>query len=249
MIKKAMGFKAFLQLIGLCISVLIFSSVAFAEKLDSRWEYLGTYRGDMFYYDTQTLEYNSTNRIAKYWILQINPKSKRKMESLNELYFKTKRIRMTQLAYYENNQKIIINDFKDLKDFDVFISPDAPSVPMINKIASRLHIAPLYKENPNRWKLIHSNHERSLYFAMDTFHGNPAISKYAVWVKWKYPDSSNDGTSLYLVDFADQTICSSAPNNKKKHRPIPGSDEEYIFKAVKVIKEALETGKIVSTKY
>lgn len=246
MIKKTMGFKAFLQLIGLCISLLIFSSVAFAEKLDSRWEYLGTYGGDMFYYDTQTLEYDSTNRIAKYWILQMNPKTKRKMESLNELYFKTKRIRMTQLAYYENNQKMIINDFNGT---DVYISPDAPSVPMINKIASRLHIAPLYKENPNRWKLIHSNHERGLYFAMDTFRGNPAISKYAVWVKWKYTDSSKDGTSLYLVDFADQTICSSAPNNKKKHRPIPGSDEEYIFKAVKVIKEALETGKIVSTKY
>ena len=84
---------------------------------------------------------------------------------------------------------------------------------------------------------------------MDTFRGNPAISKYAVWVKWKYPDSSKDDTALYLVDFADQTICSSAPNNKKKHHLIPESDEEYIFKAVKTIKDVLESGKIVSTKY
>lgn len=85
-----MGIKALLQMIGLFVSLFIFCSTSFAETLDPRWEYVGTKYGDAFYYDTQTLEYDQTNRVVKFWVLQINTIDQSKMETRNELSFKTK---------------------------------------------------------------------------------------------------------------------------------------------------------------
>lgn len=220
-------------------------SGALAAPVDSRWKLYNSVGKFTQYYDTKTIEYDPSEQIAKVWTLHISNKGRQlKMQELSAISFKYKALdMMTQSVEYNSNGEPIYRRTSEAYTWQS-IPPDTPFETLANSVASELHIQPIYQGGPDRWKWLHSTDTYGLYVAKDTIVYDPDLSEYSIWTK-KLDLNGQMTETLYSINFADKTIWieqSTSPwiRYDGHHYPIPESDEEYIYNAVKDLAQNLK---------
>lgn len=117
------------------------------------------------------------------------------------------------------------------------IGPDTVAATRANKIASLLHIKPMYPKNPNRWRLIHSDNKSLLYIATDSLSYDNQQNRFFVWTE-KRDIAKNSGLmNLYSVDFSTNQLCNISDSQIFYH-PYPESDGYYIYEAAKELAQS-----------
>lgn len=232
-ITKALLFFVFL------LSIFISSySKTLAAPLDSRWKLYSSFGSTNQYYDTKTIEYDPDEQIAKVWTLHTDSKGgQSKILEFSAISFKYKSSDLgMQYVIYDNNGNPITRTVSETYTWRSIL-PDTPVETLANSIASELHLQPIYKGGPDRWKWLRSTDKYGLYVAKDTVLYDSDLSEYSIWTKRVYLDKYEPKT-LYSVNFTDKTIWVAQANSPwikydGHHHPIPESDEEYIYNAVK----------------
>lgn len=147
-ITKALLFFVFL------LSIFISSySKTLAAPLDSRWKLYSSFGSTNQYYDTKTIEYDPDEQIAKVWTLHTDSKGgQSKILEFSAISFKYKSSDLgMQYVIYDNNGNPITRTVSETYTWRSIL-PDTPVETLANSIASELHLQPIYKGGPDRWK-------------------------------------------------------------------------------------------------
>lgn len=244
MIKRNVIAKALLVFTFLVSIFLSSYSRALAAPLDPRWKLYNSGERLNNYYDIKTIEYDPNEQIAKVWTLCTGSNGgKSKRLALNAISFKDKYHMGMQVIKYNNDGELVTNFIPESNTWHS-IAPDTIFEALANSVASELHIKPIYPGGPDRWKWLHSTDKYGLYVAKDTIVYDSDLSEYSIWTKRIYLDNYTPET-LYSVNFTDKTIWvaqSMAPwiQYEGHIHPIPESDEEYIYNAVKDLAQNLK---------
>lgn len=244
MLKRNVIVKALLFFTFLFSIFLSSNSKALAAPLDPRWKLYNSSEGLNQYYDIKTIEYDPNEQIAKVWTLLTGSNGgKSRRLALMAISFKEKYDMGMQIIKYNNDGELVTNFIPESNTWHS-IAPDTIFETLANGVASELHIKPIYPGGPDRWKWLRSTDKYGLYVAKDTIAYDSNLSEYSIWTKKIYLDNSMPET-LYSVNFVDKTIWvaqSTSPQIRYKGHihPIPESDEEYIYNAVKDLAQNLK---------
>lgn len=237
MLKRNVMAKALLFFTFLFSIFLSSYSKALAAPLDPRWKLYNSSGGLNQYYDIKTIEYDPNEQIAKVWTLLTGSNGgKSRRLALMAISFKDKYDMGMQIIKYNNDGDLVTNFIPESNTWHS-IAPDTIFETLANSVASELHIKPIYPGGPDRWKWLRSTDKYGLYVAKDTIAYDSNLSEYSIWTKKIYLDNSMPET-LYTVNFTDKTIWvaqSTSPQIRYEGHihPVPESDEEYIYNAVK----------------
>lgn len=215
--------------------LFLIGSTALAEPLNSRWKWCYSIYNEMFYYDTQTIEFNADEKTAKVWELITTGTDKQSKDlTLTVISFKNKTYDLLQCVSYNKHGEPKPGPLAKTSMW-TSIPPDTPIEALANSIAAELHIKPVYKGGTDRWKLLRSTNGYKLYVAKDTIVYNPEKAEYSIWTKKIYGNNS-EFKALYSVNLSNMTIWRpESIQYRTPQRPIPETDEEYIYNAIKGI--------------
>lgn len=235
--KRMLISNTFLFLILLLLSTF---STALAEPLDPRWKWCYSTDDGVFYYDTQTIEFNANEKIAKVWeLVTIDTGKQSKDLNLTAISFKNKTYDILQFVSYNKHGEPQPSRLAKTSWWSP-IPPDTPIEALANCVAAELHIKPLYKGGADRWKWLRSTDYYNLYVAKDTIIYNPEKAEYSIWAKKIY-DNNSDFKALYSISLSNMTIWRpESIDYRTPQRPVPETDEEYIYNAVKEIAKNLK---------
>ena len=231
--------RKIIPIVFLFLVLIILSpcSRALAEPLDSRWKWYYTTEDGMFhydfYYDNKTIEYNAKEKVAKVRELFIpRPGDQSKNLSVTAISFNNKSYNILQYVTYNKNGEPAQGPLAETSAWTA-VPPDTQIEALANRIAAELRIKPLYKGGSDRWKWLRSANNYNLYIAKDTLIYNPEKAEYTIWAKKVYANNS-ESKLLYSSSLSNMTIWRPKSNqHRTPQRPIPESDEEYIYNAIK----------------
>lgn len=224
------GIKLFLNL-TLLLTTFLFTfflscNATLAEQLDPRWKLYASGEKEAFYYDTQSMVYDSSNQLAKIWIRKLDLYGNKTATNLIFLSFKNKQFATTHYITYEGNRTY---DSIPSRPIWYPVLPDLPSEKLANIAASHFNIKKMFKGGLNRWKLLHTFKDYTLWVATDTLIHLSKKEQYAICIKHVY-SGGRYSEGFYTCDFINETVC---PPHGSPKSLIPESEEEFVYNTIK----------------
>lgn len=220
-------FMALLSLLTLLVCLTASADNGQGERW--KWYYSGSRVG--FYYDINTLSYDSNTNVADVWTKAVDINGNTLfMDHLNLNYMKKTYSSLTSVIY-QNGVPKQKNHYPPLSNN---IDPELSIEFLANRIADYYHIPHMYKGGPNRWKKIYTQGPADYYIATDCLVLTNTPGLYKCWVKIisGYNKESSD-IICYLCNFNNHTITTGGGFRTV----IPDSLDEAIYNGAHAIYE------------
>lgn len=200
---------------------LFVCATAFAEGND-RWQWYASTSRVNEYFDTQTLQYDSSTNSAKVWIKITNPDGTIRFMSERNIIFPLKKFHVIKDVFPSNNYSTLNYPSTGLE----LISPDSPDEALVNKIADRIGIPHIYKGDVSRWKQIDTKNGISYYVATDTIEYDANTGLTSIWFKYINQETGRTKTYLYYCDF-EKHLVGTGPTGLAE--PVPDTLGEIVY--------------------
>ena len=223
--------KLFMALLSL-LTLLVCLTASADNGQGERWKWFYSSSRLSFYYDLDTLSYDSTTNVADVRIKEVDLNDNIfKMTHLNFDYTGKTFSLLTTVSY----DKGIPRQKNHSPALTSNVGPYIVLETLSNRIADHYHLPHMYKGGPDRWKKIYTRGTSDFYIATDCLVklSTPGICKF--WVK-EISGYNKDYTRifLYMCDFNFKTIIS---DNSPYRSVIPDTLDEAIYNSAHAIYE------------
>ncbi|WP_432643059.1 hypothetical protein [Acidaminococcus sp.] len=215
------------RILTFCLVVVLGCFAVTAQAADRwKWYHSSDYHG--YYYDTQTVTYDTAKQYATVWIKILKADGSLDEEQHRALNYGYKATLNFEYVYYQNGYP---RRYRPSKPYVSFVVPDSSSETLTRMVANQLGIRPMYPGGDNRWKWVRATDTYSLYVAKDTLLYRDANLGYTIWAKRVYLNGGKSKT-MYFCNTVRNVV---ATRYSRWNSPLPDSDEEAVLNAVKAL--------------